>query len=118
MTFFLLSFAGIPLTAGFIGKLTVFSAAMDAGLGALVVIAMIATAITAFFYLRVVVLMYFADGPAGRTERDGSDGSTYIVVPGILTTLVIAVCAALTLLLGILPSPALDLLTINLPLLS
>ena len=118
MTFFLLSFAGIPLTAGFIGKLTVFSAAMDAGMGALVVIAMIATAITAFFYLRVVVLMYFADGPAGRTEPDGSDGSTYIVVPGILTTLVIAVCAALTLLLGILPSPALDLLTINLPLLS
>ena len=118
MTFFLLSFAGIPLTAGFIGKLSVFSAAMDSGFGALVVVAMIATAITAFFYLRVVVLMYFADGPAGRTEPDGSDGSTFIVVPGILTTLVIAVCAAMTLLLGILPSPALDLLTIHLPLLS
>ena len=61
MSLFLLSFAGIPLTGGFIGKLSVFTAAMEAGLGPLVVLAMIATAITAFFYLRIVVVMYFAD---------------------------------------------------------
>ncbi len=61
MSLFLLSFAGIPLTAGFIGKLSVFTAAMQAGLGPWVVLAMIATAITAFFYLRIVVVMYFAD---------------------------------------------------------
>ncbi len=61
MSLFLLSFAGIPLTAGFIGKLSVFTAAMEAGLGPWVVLAMIATAITAFFYLRIVVVMYFAD---------------------------------------------------------
>src|SRR5690606_20029868 len=51
MTIFLLSLAGIPLTSGFIGKLVMFTAAMDAGMGPLVVIAMIATVVTAFFYL-------------------------------------------------------------------
>ena len=67
MSLFLLSFAGIPLTAGFIGKLSVFTAAMESGLGGLVVLAMVATAITAFFYLRIVVVMYFAD-PAGQSR--------------------------------------------------
>ena len=61
MSLFLLSFAGIPLTAGFIGKLSVFTAAMESGFGALVVLAMVATAVTAFFYLRIVVVMYFSD---------------------------------------------------------
>ncbi len=65
MSLFLLSFAGIPLTAGFIGKLSVFTAAMASGLGGLVVLAMVATAVTAFFYLRIVVVMYFAE-PAGQ----------------------------------------------------
>ena len=149
MSFFLLSFAGIPLTSGFMGKLTLFTAAMDAGLGPLVVVAMVATAITAFFYLRVIVLMYFTDPPTRFTDPStdengaGSAGSTtagataggsttagstttvvtpavtsYIVVPGILTTVVIAVCAILTLLLGIIPGPALEILTVHLPLIS
>ena len=61
MSLFLLSFAGIPLTSGFIGKLSVFTAAMESGYGGLVVLAMIATAVTAFFYLRIVVVMYFSE---------------------------------------------------------
>ena len=65
MSLFLLSFAGIPLTAGFIGKLSVFTAAMESGMGALVVLAMVATAVTAFFYLRIVVVMYFAEPVTG-----------------------------------------------------
>ncbi len=69
MTLFLLSFAGIPPTAGFIGKLSVFTAGMEAGYGWLVVLAMVATAITAFFYLRIVVVMYFAE-PAAAPVRD------------------------------------------------
>ena len=68
MSLFLLSFAGIPLTAGFIGKLSVFTAAMESGMGALVVLAMVATAVTAFFYLRIVVVMYFSE-PAARRSR-------------------------------------------------
>ncbi len=147
MSLFLLSFAGIPLTAGFIGKLSVFTAAMQAGLGLWVVLAMIATAITAFFYLRIVVVMYFAD-PAGVAPQEApvavasavgsaADGrqtraegrrwpaagapatdAPFVVVPGMLTTIVIAVAVILTLGLGLFPGPVLDLLTIPVPLLS
>ena len=125
MSLFLLSFAGIPLTAGFIGKLSVFTAAMDAGYAWLVVIAMVATAITAFFYLRIVVVMYFSEPAAemgglaadGRSSAMGSD-APYVVVPGLLTVAVITVAVVLTLGLGLWPGPVLDLLTVPLPLLS
>lgn len=109
MTIFMLSFAGIPLTSGFIGKLQVFTAGIEAGEGPLVVIAMVATAITAFFYLKIVVLMYFAapiqDGPS-------------VIVPGPMTMIVTAVCFGVTILLGLFPSWVIDLLNIQLPLLS
>lgn len=111
MSLFLLSFAGIPLTSGFIGKLSVFAAAMDAGMGPLVVIAMIATAITAFFYLRIIVLMYFSAPASG-------ENAPYVAVPGGLTALVIAGCGVLTLVLGIAPGWALDALTVSVPFLS
>ena len=142
MSLFLLSFAGIPLTAGFIGKLSVFTAAMESGMGALVVLAMVATAVTAFFYLRIVVVMYFSDPvPAvpvpcpsvpgavasrrGRVAASGGPGHDalaptrpYVVVPGILTVIVIAVAVIVTLGLGLFPGPVLDWLTVPLPLLS
>ncbi len=110
MTLFLLSLTGIPLTAGFIGKLTMFTAAMDSGMGWLVVIAMIATAVSAFYYLRIIVLMYFSDAPA--------DGGAVVVVPGMMTSGVIGVCALVTFVLGIIPAPFLDLMSITFPLLS
>ncbi|MBA3524965.1 MAG: NADH-quinone oxidoreductase subunit NuoN [Geodermatophilaceae bacterium] len=97
---FLLALAGIPLTSGFTGKFVVFRAALDAGLGPLVVIALVASAVAAFFYLRVIVLMYFSE-PA-------QDGPT-VAVPGLLTTVVLAVSAAGTVLLGVFPSAVLDL---------
>lgn len=97
---FLLSFAGIPLTSGFIAKLTVFSAAFDAGQWALVVIGLVASAIAAFFYVRVIVLMFFSE-PA--------DSAVSVGVPGAATTAVITVCAVLTVLLGVLPGPVLEL---------
>ena len=70
MVIFLLSFAGIPLTAGFIGKFAVFSAAIDSGAAVLVVLAVLASAATAFFYVRLVVLMFFTE-PDGETHRGG-----------------------------------------------
>ena len=144
MSLFLLSFAGIPLTAGFIGKLSVFTAAMESGMGALVVLAMVATAVTAFFYLRIVVVMYFSDPVAARSRRRsrsqlgrrrrestgqavraGGPGrrtvardAPYVVVPGILTVIVIAVAVIVTLGLGLFPGPVLDWLTVPLPMLS
>ncbi|RFU23336.1 NADH-quinone oxidoreductase subunit NuoN [Geodermatophilus marinus] len=100
MALFMLALAGIPLTSGFTGKFAVFRAAIDAGAWPLVVVAVLASAVAAFFYLRVMVLMYFSD-PA-------PDGPT-VGVPGLPTTIVLAVTATATLVLGIVPGAVLDL---------
>ena len=97
---FMLSFAGIPLTAGFIGKWSVFSAAWSGGNAPLVVAAVVVSAIAAYFYVRVIVLMFFTD-PVG-------DGPT-VAVPSALTTVVIAAAALATVILGVVPGPVLDL---------
>lgn len=96
---FLMSFAGIPLTAGFIGKFGVFDAGIAGGAAPVVVVAAVASAIAAFFYFRVVVLMFFTD-PA-------PDGPT-VVVPSIFTSVVIGVGVALTLVVGIFPQPFIE----------
>ncbi|WP_216210656.1 NADH-quinone oxidoreductase subunit NuoN [Amycolatopsis aidingensis] len=98
-TFLLLALAGIPMTSGFIGKFVVFEAALSDGMAPLVVIALVASAIAAFFYLRVVVLMFFSE-PA-------PDGPT-VSVPGAFTTAAITLGVVVTLLLGVAPSFALD----------
>ena len=98
--FFLLAMAGIPLTSGFTGKWVVFTAAAQGGAWPLVVIAVLLSVVAAFFYLRVIVLMYFSQ-PVG-------DGPT-VAVPSILTTIAIAVGLAATVVLGIVPGPVLDL---------
>lgn len=98
-TFLLLALAGIPLTSGFVGKFAVFSAALADGMAPLVVIALVASAVAAFFYLRVVVLMYFSEPAA--------DGPT-VSVPGAFTTAAITLGTLVTLVLGIAPSFALD----------
>ena len=100
MSLFLLALAGIPLTAGFTGKFAVFRAAIEAGAWPLVVVALLASAVAAFFYLRVIVLMYFSP-PA-------PDGPT-VGVPGLPTTIVLAITATATLALGIVPGAVLDL---------
>jgi NADH-quinone oxidoreductase subunit N len=100
MAVLLLSFAGIPLTAGFVAKLSVFTAAFDAGAAVLVVIAVLASAIAASFYVRVIVLMFFSDPPEEAPE---------IVVPSVLTTLTIVVSVGFTVALGVFPEPFLDL---------
>ena len=74
MTLFLLSLAGIPPTAGFIAKVNVFSAAIDAGYWVLALIGVLASVAAAFFYLRVIVLMYMQEPESaapGLTERAG-----------------------------------------------
>jgi NADH-quinone oxidoreductase subunit N len=98
--FFLLGFAGIPLTSGFTGKWAIFTAAWEGGAWPLVVVGVLMSAVAAFFYVRVIVLMFFSD-PVG-------DGPT-VAVPSILTTTVITVGAAVTLVLGVVPQPVLDL---------
>jgi NADH-quinone oxidoreductase subunit N len=97
--FLLLAFAGIPLTSGFIGKFVVFRAAYHTA-APLVVIALIGSAVAAFFYLRIVVMMFFAEA--------AEDGPT-VTIPSALSTIAITVGVAGTLFLGVFPQPLLDL---------
>ena len=101
MSFFLLGMAGIPLTSGFTGKWAVFASALSAGAWPVVIVAVLMSAVAAYFYVRVIVVMFFAD-PVG-------EGPT-VAVPSVLTGAVIAVGAAATLVLGVVPGPLLDLL--------
>ena len=80
--FFLLSMAGIPLTSGFIGKWAVFTVALSAGAWPVVLVAILASVIAVFFYVRVIVLMFFAE-PVG-------DGPS-VTYPSVLTAATIAV---------------------------
>jgi NADH-quinone oxidoreductase subunit N len=90
----LLSQLGAPLTTGFYAKFTVLAAVVDAGSSTLAVIALLAAAIAAFFYLRWVMTLYADDDLEG----------TRIVVPP-LTGFVIAVGVAVTLVFGVWPGP-------------
>ena len=98
---FLLSLAGIPLTSGFIGKFGVFAAAIDSGAVWLVIIGVVASIIAAFFYVRVVVLMYFAD----PTEETAS-----VVIPSTFTTIALTASAVMTIALGVFPQWLLDII--------
>ncbi len=68
MTVFLLSLTGIPPLAGFVGKLYLFTAALDAGYVVLVVIAVLNSVVSAAYYLGVVRTMYFEDGEAATAQ--------------------------------------------------
>ncbi|MGH3395849.1 MAG: NADH-quinone oxidoreductase subunit NuoN [Streptosporangiaceae bacterium] len=98
--FFLIAFAGIPLTSGFTGKFAVFRAAVQGGALPLVIIGVIASAIIAFPYIRVIVLMFFSE-PA-------PDGPT-VVRPSAFTGVAVGIGALATLVLGIIPQPLLSL---------
>jgi len=97
---FMLSLAGIPLTSGFIGKFSVFTAAIASGAVWLVIIAVVASLIAAFFYVRVIVLMFFSD-PTPDTAS--------VVVPSAFTTIALAAGATVTIVLGVVPQPVLEL---------
>ncbi|WP_433783846.1 NADH-quinone oxidoreductase subunit NuoN [Actinomycetospora sp. CA-101289] len=95
MTFLMLALAGIPLTSGFTAKFAVFSAALADGMTPLVIVALVVSAVAAFFYLRLIVLMYFSEPAA--------DGPT-VSVPGPFTTVAITLGVVVTLLLGVVPT--------------
>jgi NADH-quinone oxidoreductase subunit N len=92
MTLFLLSLAGIPPAAGFIAKVSVFSASLGAGHWDLVLIGVVASVAAAFFYIRVIVLMYVQAPEARPPERSAG-----------LAAPVLAVTAAATIVLGVFP---------------
>ena len=94
MTVMLLSLAGFPPTAGFVGKFYIFKAAVQSGHIWLVIIGAINTAISAFYYLRVVVTMYMREP---EEELEFSPYSSTLVI-GLI------IAAVGVLLIGILPS--------------
>lgn len=99
--FLLLGMAGIPITSGFTGKWAVFAAALSEGAWPVVVVAVLVSAVAAYFYVKVIVVMFFTD-PVGEAPS--------VTVPSLLTSSVIAVGVAGTLVLGVVPGPLLDLL--------
>jgi NADH-quinone oxidoreductase subunit N len=66
MSLYLLSLMGLPITAGFMGKLYIFQAALDARLTGLAVILAVNSVISAYYYLRVLRVMYFSEPAADR----------------------------------------------------
>jgi proton-translocating NADH-quinone oxidoreductase chain N len=97
---FLLAFAGIPLTSGFTGKFAVFQAAIAAGETPLVIVGVLSSAIAAFFYVRVIVLMFFSD-----PVPDGPE----VVVPNVFSGAAVGLGVAATVVFGIVPEPLLSL---------
>jgi NADH-quinone oxidoreductase subunit N len=96
---FLLAFAGIPLTSGFIGKFSIFSAAYESGSTVILITGVLSSAIAAFFYIRVIVLMFF---------KDPVEDGTSVVIPSVYTQVTIAISAVATFALGIYPTPLID----------
>ncbi len=103
MTVFLLSMTGIPLTAGFLGKVFAFTQAWQGGFEWLVLVAVLFSAVTAAFYLRLVWVMFFNE-PNETTE---------VATPSFGVMLVMALCVIGTIVLGLFPSPITDLLANN-----
>jgi NADH-quinone oxidoreductase subunit N len=98
MALFMFSLAGVPPTAGFMGKLYVFSAAIQSGYVGLAVIGVVNSVISAFYYLRITVVMYMASGSGEPLPERAAP----------TLALAILISAAGTLLLGLFPSRFLE----------
>ena len=97
MLIFMLSLGGIPPTAGFMGKLWLFSAAIESGLVWLAVIFVVNSVISLYYYYRVIVFMWL---------KDETTGSDMVLSPALATALVIAVVGSL--LFGVYPQVLFD----------
>ncbi|MEO5925908.1 MAG: NADH-quinone oxidoreductase subunit N [Bryobacteraceae bacterium] len=99
LTIFLLSLIGVPLTGGFFGKFYIFKAALDSNLVWLTVLAALNSAIAAYYYLRILVVMYMKE-PGESTDN--------MPVASPLLQVAIFGSAIMTLVLGIMPGWVLD----------
>jgi NADH-quinone oxidoreductase subunit N len=98
VTVYLISLAGVPVSAGFVGKFYLFSAAVNAGWVGLAVVGVLASVVSAYYYLRVVVAMYMRE-PVG----DDAWGAV-----GALPAAGLAMSVAVVIVLGVYPAPVLD----------
>jgi NADH-quinone oxidoreductase subunit N len=81
---FMFSLAGIPLMSGFFAKLYIFLAAVQGGLWTLAVVGVLTSVIGAFYYIRIVKVMYF-DAPAGAFDRRAPSLSVVVAATGLFT---------------------------------
>ena len=96
MALFMLSLTGVPPLAGFVGKFYLFSAALNAGLVWLVILAAVNSTISAYYYIRVIVEMYMREGDAVAVKRIAAR-------PALLISIAVGVAA--TILIGLFPQP-------------
>ncbi len=101
MSVFLFSMVGIPPFAGFIGKYRVFAAAIDEGLISLVIVGVLASAASVYYYIRVLVYLYMKEDEGAQVT---------LVKPGMLYSVTLVILAVLTLYFGINPGSLTDLL--------
>lgn len=115
MSVFMFSLTGVPPMAGFFGKVAVFGAAVNGGYAWLAALGMLASVIGAFYYLRVVVRMYFDAQPDAQPHvetkpvqksRGAVAPAEAAIQPQVWASLQVglAIAAAFTLVVGILPS--------------
>jgi NADH-quinone oxidoreductase subunit N len=108
LSIFLLSLTGVPLTAGFFGKFYIFKAALDAHLVWLAVLGLLNSAVAAYYYLRIIVMMYMHEPSAGLPELPAA-------AAGLRWALAASVAG--TFALGVAPSLVLDYANASAPLL-
>lgn len=93
MTVFLLSLAGIPPTAGFFGKIYLFSAAVNEGFIWLAIWGVIGSVISVYYYLRPIVVMYMSEGP-GEVSHEGAFGARATIFVAVILVFVIGLAAS------------------------
>jgi len=98
MSVFMLALTGIPPTLGFAGKFYIFREALQQGLYLLVIVGVLMSAVSAYYYLRVIVSMYFIQ------EKENISLSP----PGLILTLIALLCVLCTFYFGLFPSQGLQ----------
>lgn len=99
MLIFMFAMAGIPPTAGFMSKFYVFMALLHEGMITLAIIALLTSVFAAFYYLRIVKIMYIDDPISGETP---------VMEPGKALKFVLTVCIVAAVVIGIYPQPFIE----------
>ena len=100
LALFMFSLAGIPPFAGFFGKYYIFISAIKADLTWLAIVGVVSSAISVYFYIRIVVLMYFKESSSELTLFESRTGLLAVIISSLLVIL-----------LGIFPGSVLDMIT-------
>jgi NADH-quinone oxidoreductase subunit N len=100
LSVFMFALAGLPPFAGFFGKYYVFIAAIRAHITWLAIVGVISSAISVYFYIRIVVIMYFRESPSGITVKNSNTGLIAVIISFLLVII-----------LGITPGSVIDMIS-------